>query len=1138
MTPHFRQKLLFAKAALLILLFPPAILSQTASNISYPLASCTGGTCPLPATLPTHITASFFDTINEVIYIGGRFDDLGGNARPGLAAINAVDGSLLAWSPAVNNGTVTAIAKSGDTVFVGGTFTQINGQTRNRIAALSANTGQNFPVFTNGTPASSDTVTSLLTLGDKLYVGGRFTTIASAARTNLARFSLSGTIDPWIAAPAVSGTVKKLGWYGSNLVVLNDNSVTAQSEISIVNISSGARTLRAQTDPGELICDFAMRGSTVFFTGPFFTVNSILRTETAACDLSTGTLSAWNPVPAVYSFDTRSRFHIEYYRDSLYIGVCDISSNQPTYHKIYVSHYTNGGLRVLKTYQSNLSGLNGYFCDELLAGNARLFEIERYAQHTSFPNGSINCRFFSYCLKPPSLPGPYATAPTQICPGDTNVLYAVQPLAYFSAYTWQSPNLDILPSGNAATTSVDFRETYSVTSTLRVWGVTSCGISTSSFRSMGITPKAVPSASAGNDDTLNCLRTQITLHGTSATSGASFNWQWTNAGSNTDSILVAAPDTYVLTVHAPNGCWKRDTTIVSIDTIRPAIVPFTNVPLLTCIDTLITLDASALYPNDSLYWSGPGLVSPENPASMQQSGNFLLTILSRETGCSNSDTIFVGQNISVPSASIVAADTLLTCNRDSILLDANSTSTGTYFQWSDTAGTIFNNPLTVFIPGSYQLHAISPINGCENSANIIFISAWTTPPGINPLPDSVFLNCSYDSLTITANSLTSGSSFSWSGPNNYAANDSAVIAQTGYYFVTATHPQNGCSSRDSVYAGYIPVLIVDAGNDTTICPGSGAVLQAFPLGGTAPFSFSWNHSAGNGSPVTVYPSDTLTYIVSVSDTAGCSGSDTVTVNVPDPLTDSVQTFQPCDPNQLTGQIQAHAFAGVPPYQYSIDNGLSWNGTGVFPNLGYGNYSVLIADAIGCTTNANAVIDTNSLSPQPDFLISSSSQEGDTIVVVDISNPRPDSVHWDFPPLAIVTDSNPFSPAFVNGDTGIFTITMHAFYGSCEVVYSRMVNVHPFDSLAANPWNANGIDTMILYPNPNNGVFNFSVQLEAKQRFVILVFDETGNERARIPVNDAAEWNGSISVPNPVPGNYVLRVIAEYDSDELIFVITQ
>ncbi|HLG04455.1 MAG TPA: T9SS type A sorting domain-containing protein, partial [Bacteroidia bacterium] len=76
------------------------------------------------------------------------------------------------------------------------------------------------------------------------------------------------------------------------------------------------------------------------------------------------------------------------------------------------------------------------------------------------------------------------------------------------------------------------------------------------------------------------------------------------------------------------------------------------------------------------------------------------------------------------------------------------------------------------------------------------------------------------------------------------------------------------------------------------------------------------------------------------------------------------------------------------------------------------------------------------------------------------------------------------------------------------------------------------------PNPNNGNFTFHAGLQGKQTFVILVLDAWGNERARMQVYESDSWTGTIDVANPVPGNYFIRVIAEYDSAQLPFVITQ
>ena len=70
-------------------------------------------------------------------YIGGQFTQVGGLSRNSLARINA-SGTVLPFNPNPTSfgseGSVSALALSGDTLFVGGDFDAIGGQSRNYLA--------------------------------------------------------------------------------------------------------------------------------------------------------------------------------------------------------------------------------------------------------------------------------------------------------------------------------------------------------------------------------------------------------------------------------------------------------------------------------------------------------------------------------------------------------------------------------------------------------------------------------------------------------------------------------------------------------------------------------------------------------------------------------------------------------------------------------------------------------------------------------------------------------------------------------------------------------------------------------------------------------------------------------------------
>lgn len=1124
----------------LFLLHCAISIAQTPSGIGYPLAQCSGGTCPPVTAVRTHVTTGYIDTLTETFYAAGPFRTLGGQARIGIGAMNAATGALLPFAPVIDTfGCVYAIAKKGDTLFVGGRFSSVNGAPRTNFAAIRISNGQLLPSFSTGVGGVNDTVFAITVYNNRIYIAGKFNTVFAQSRTNMARVNYNGTVDTW--APAAMGVVQKTMQWRNRLLAI---ARAPASESRLVRIDTAFTATVTQvmitTNSSsygfdQSIQDFVTRNDSVYAVGNFYEVDGVLCDGFVAANLNTNVKRSWSVVIPNAAGDAYNKVYVEYYRDSLYIGTFNAANNIPANHRLYAAHYRGSTLRVMKTYNSNATGLNGWFCNDFYIGNARLMEIEKFAQHTAFPDGSVNCDFYSWCLKIPTLCGNWIGTPYSACPSDT-IVVSVAHQYYYASYVWNVNfgNVTLVPNGNTCMviTAGNFTGAQ-----ITVRGATSCGIQNSTPRTIVISALTPPNVSAGPDDTLTCLITSTVLYGTCTP--APFSWLWTgpNTTGNADSVFANEPGTYYLQCTGTNGCRKTDSAVVYADTVPPVIVPFGSAPVITCAQSSVVLDASSVYPNDSLRWI-IGASSFANPANVSAPGNVLLIVTDLQNGCSSTDTVLITQNITPPSGYAVYTDTLLTCSRDSVLLSGASANPDAVFEWHDSSSNTFPDPLYATAPGFYALFVTDTSNGCSAQSDQVLINTWYTPPSVNAGIDSLFINCSYDSVLLNASSLTLSATIQWTDSIAFSANNPVMAGQQGWYYAVATDSLNGCVAIDSTYIGYEPALDVIASADTSICAGSGAVLNGVPVGGSAPFSYVWNNAAGNTALVTVYPGDTLMYIVSVNDGEGCTGTDTVMVNVPDTLADSTLAFQPCDPLQPTGQIQLYASGGVPPYLFSIDNGLTWQTGGVFSGLTYGSYSFLIQDALGCTRSTSALIDTNSLSPAPEFLVATSPELADTIVIVDISNPRPDSVAWDFPSGTTIVDTSMFSPSIVAPDTGAFVITMHAFYGSCEVILVRTIQVNPYDSLNASPWNSNAIDSLALYPNPNNGTFTMYTHLGAEQNFVILVTDELGNERARVQVSDADEWSGMVNVSNPVPGSYVLRVIAEYDAAAVPFIISQ
>ena len=170
---------------------------------------------------------------------------------------------------------------------------------------------------------------------------------------------------------------------------------------------------------------------------------------------------------------------------------------------------------------------------------------------------------------------------------------------------------------------------------------------------------------------------------------------------------------------------------------------------------------------------------------------------------------------------------------------------------------------------------------------------------------------------------------------------------------------NTVSCQIQVFQG----VAVDAGMDQSICTDLGqmATLTATPAFGTPPYNYIWSNGAGNTQSVTVSPSDTTTYFVSVTDVNNC----------PVPAVDSITVFAApccvgfsvnagaddsvCSNMSESTNITASASGGTPPYTYSWDNGLGAGASQTVTPTSTTTYTVTATDAIGCTTTDQVVV---------------------------------------------------------------------------------------------------------------------------------------------------------------------------------------
>ena len=300
--------------------------------------------------------------------------------------------------------------------------------------------------------------------------------------------------------------------------------------------------------------------------------------------------------------------------------------------------------------------------------------------------------------------------------------------------------------------------------------------------------------------------------------------------------------------------------------------------------------------------------------------------------------------------------------------------------------TSISDPVKVFIGG-----VINPADLTENKPNFSALNCLS--PTTVPYPSS---NCSYGNSTDLSNdpintffqntcsainvnsnisvcegnainlTSSSGTSYSWSGPNGFTSSvrnpsiPNASISMAGDYTITLTVP-TGCTDKDTTRVVVNALPVATAGSNSPVCVGN--TINLTSSGGT---SYSWTgpngftSSAQNPSIPNANLALSGAYTVTVTAANGCTITKTINVVVAAlPATPTITAGGPttfCD----GGSVTLTSSAGT---SYLWSNGATTASINVTTA---GTYTVRVSNASGCQSAASVatIITVNALPLQP------------------------------------------------------------------------------------------------------------------------------------------------------------------------------
>jgi len=595
-----------------------------------------------------------------------------------------------------------------------------------------------------------------------------------------------------------------------------------------------------------------------------------------------------------------------------------------------------------------------------------------------------------------------------------------------TGYSWSGPG-SYTSSSQSPTVSSSATTAMSGTYTVTVTNSNGCTGTASTV----VTINPSPIANAGTNDTM-CAGNSTTLN---ASGGGTYNWSpSTGLSSVTIPNPVANPTVttiYVVTV-TNGGCSATASVEVKVNPLpNPNLGP--NVGI--CIGHSINLNASG---GGTYVWSpstGLSCTTCANPvASPTDTTSYTVTVTS-VNGCSNTGTI----TIDVYTAPLAnAGNNVSICKGSSTTLVATGAGTGGSYLWSPSAGlssTSIADPVASPTATSTYVVTVSDVAGCSASASVKVT--------VNPLPNanagSNVTICPDGSTTLNATGGGTGGTYSWSPSstltNAHIFDPVATPTVTTIYTVTVTDT-NGCSNTSNVTVT-VNIPSASAGPDVSICLESSTTLNA--IGGT---TYAWSPGTGLSS-VTISdpianPTTTTTYIVTVTNSSGCTASADVLVTVnPLPTANAGNNTTICSGNSTT----LHASGGS-AYSWSPTTGLSATNINnpVASPTSTTIYYVTVADDNDCTASSDVTINVN-LSPHAIAGPDTSICIGSSVTLTAIGG---GSYQWN-------TGDTGATVTYTPGVTSTYIVTV-SYSNGCSSSADAIVTVNsiPSVTLTENP----------------------------------------------------------------------------------------
>lgn len=387
---------------------------------------------------------------------------------------------------------------------------------------------------------------------------------------------------------------------------------------------------------------------------------------------------------------------------------------------------------------------------------------------------------------------------------------------------------------------------------------------------------------------IGCSPYTISFHNTGR--GDSYLWDFGDGTTSTEANpthTFTNPGNYEVQLIAlmPDGCRSADTQTTTVKVLNPQ--PQSR-EIAICTPPPFQMDIQPMT-GCSYHWTG-GTVSDNTIANpiIYTDGTYILTITTANNACTETDTFHVQFNKIIDTLTV----TNPTCPNGndgsiSVAITPYVQQPITYY-WNGVESS--SNTLTGLSAGTYRLR-VEDNAGCFESERTITLTNPPTPEVEKETQNNICNDCEGHIHLQTSNGQGMPYSYTW---NDGPIGDTRNNLCQGTYIATISDT-NGCIISDTTTITLQNTFanVSVWADDTLLFTGESTTLHATSL---ANVNYEWSPNIGlqnpHSSTTVATPEESTTYTVLMTDSVGCTYSDTVAIHCIDVVCGRPNIFIP------------------------------------------------------------------------------------------------------------------------------------------------------------------------------------------------------------------------------------------------------